>query len=96
MTDSNEERVKRELPGFEIMFKATGHRKEKKLQEYAASLEVPYKLSVVTGPSGSYKEHDLIAMQEKWLEEWRPGGRWEIWLGDAYAAGLTNDVQRQC
>jgi len=97
VTDSNEDRIRnKELPGFEVMFKAAGKVKEKKLQEYAASLKRPFKLSVATGPSGSYKEHDLLTMQDKWLEPWGEGRRWEIWMGDAYAAGLTNNVQRQC
>ena len=66
MTDSNEERIRtRELPGIEIMFKAQGKRKEAILQTYAKSLKPPFKLSVVTGPSGSYKEHDLLTMQDQ-------------------------------
>ena len=66
------------------------------MQKYADSLECPFKLSVVTGPSGSYKEEDLLAMQDKWLEDWGPGRRWEGWLGDAYAPGLSNNIQMQC
>ena len=78
------------------MFKAEGRIKEARLQTHLAGLELPYKASVVTGASGSYKETDLLEMQEKWLEDWGPGRQWEIWAGDAYAAGLTDNVQRQC
>jgi len=96
VTDSNKMRVENQLPGFEIMFKAEGRIKEARLQTHLAGLELPYKASVVTGASGSYKETDLLEMQEKWLEDWGPGRQWEIWAGDAYAAGLTDNVQRQC
>ena len=96
VTDSNEDRVRREVPGFEIMFKANGKKKQDELQAFADSLNPGHKLSVVTGPSGSYKEEDLIAMQNKWLEPWGPGRRWEGWLGDAYAPGLTENVPMQC
>ena len=66
VTDSDEDRIRNEqLPGFEVMFKAQGRKKEQDLQKYAADLGCPFKLSVVTGPSGSYKEEDLLAMQDK-------------------------------
>ena len=96
VTDSSKERIKRELPGFELMFKADGKQKEAKLQAYVASLNLPFKVSVVTGPSGSYREHDIIEFLEKWLEEWGPDRRWEFFLLDAYAPGLTDNVQRLC
>ena len=35
-------------------------------------------------------------MQDKWLEPWGENRRWEGWLGDAYAPGLTNNIQSQC
>ena len=93
VTDSSKERIKRELPGFELMFKADGKQKEAKLQAYVASLNLPFKVSVVTGPSGSYREHDIIEFLEKWLEEWGPNRRWEFFLLDAYVPGLTDNVQ---
>ena len=98
VTDSNEHRIMEgKLPGFEIMFKADGRRLERDLQRYAEGLRCPFRLSVVTGPSGSYKEEDLLAMQDLWLEPWVEGKRkWEGWLGDAYAPGLTNNIQMQC
>ena len=66
MTDSNEDRMKnKELPGIEIMFKAQGTQKEQTLEEYADSLNLRFKFSVVTEPSGSYKEEDLFDMQDK-------------------------------
>ena len=76
--------------------KADGQRKAEQLQKYADGLGVGFKLSVVAGPSGSYKEEDLFAMQDQWLEEWVPGRQWEAWVGDAYAPGLTNSIQMQC
>ena len=33
---------------------------------------------------------------EKWLLPWGPGRRWELFLLDAYAPGLTDNVQRLC
>jgi len=38
VTASKERRVKKRLPGFEIMFKADGNVKETRLQTHAASL----------------------------------------------------------
>ena len=56
-TDSGEERINSgQLPGFEVMFKATGNIKAKRLQEHADRLGAKFKISVVTGPSGSYRE----------------------------------------
>ena len=97
VTDSCAERVRDELPGFEAMFKFE-HRgkKQAELQDYVDSLNLPFKVSVVTGPSGSYKEEDIIAFLEKWLLPWGPGRKWEIMLMDAYAPGLTDNVQRCC
>ena len=97
VTDSNEHRIRRgELPGFEVMFKAEGRRKEAQLQQHAAALGCPFKLSVVTGQSGSYKEEDLLAMQDQWLKPWGPNRRWEGWLGDAYSPMLTGNITQQC
>ena len=67
VVDSCEERVMRQLPGFELMFKADGEIKQKDLQLHAASRNDNFKVSVVTSPSGSYKEHDLAAFLGKWL-----------------------------
>ena len=75
---------------------STPERKPKKLQAYADSLITPFKFSVVAGPSGSYREQDLLTMQDKWLKPWGPGRQWELWGGDAYAPGLTDNIQRQC
>ena len=96
VTDSCEERVRKELPGFELMFRFDGSKKQAELQAYVDSLKLPFKVSVVTGPSGSYKEEDIIAFLELWLEPWGPGREWEIMLMDAYAPGLTDNVQRLC
>ena len=76
-----------------MMFKAEGHTVEKKLQAYVLSLGLPFKVTVVTGPSGSYREEHIIAFFDKHLEPWYPGKRWEIMLLDAYAPGLTDNVQ---
>ena len=64
------------------------------MQEYVASKKLPFKVSVVTGPSGSYRENDILNFLEKHLLPWGPGRRWEILLLDAYAPGLTDNVQR--
>jgi len=76
MTDSSRERIARELPGFELMFKAEGKVKEARLQAYVVSKGLPFKVSVVTGPSGSYREHDILNFLEKWLLPWGAGREW--------------------
>ena len=76
------------------MFKFDGSKKQAELQAYVDSLNLPFKVSVVTGPSGSYKEEDMIAFLELWLEPWGPGREWDFFLLDAYAPGLTDNVQR--
>ena len=97
VTDSNEHRIKHEqLPGFEVMFKADGRKKQEDLQKYAGALKCTFRLSVVTGPSGSYKEEDLILMQNKFLEDWGPDRQWEGWLGDAYEPGKSKNIVMQC
>ena len=96
VTDSSAERISEELPGFELMFKAEGKVKEGKLQAYVASKGLPFKVSVVTGPSGSYREHDILNFLDKWLLPWGPGREWEFLALDAYAPGLTDNVQRLC
>ena len=60
VTDSCRERVMREVPGCELMFKADGKQLEGKLKAYVESRHLPFKFSVVTGPSGSYREHDIL------------------------------------
>ena len=51
---------------------------------------------MVTGPSGSYKEHDILNFLECHLGKWGPGSKWELFFLDAYAPGLTDNVQRAC
>ena len=53
VTDSSPERISKELPGFELMFRAEGKVKEGRLSAYVLSKGLPFKVSVVTGPSGS-------------------------------------------
>ena len=70
-TDSSEERIREEeFPGFEFMFKCEGKAKRLKLQEFLATKDLPFKVSVVTGPSGSYREHDVLNFLGKWLNLW--------------------------
>ena len=78
------------------MFRFEGKDKQAELQAYVASKNLPFKVSVVTGPSGSYKEEDILAFLEIWLEAWGPGREWGIMLMDAYAPGLTHTLQRLC
>ena len=96
VTDSSPERISNELPGFELMFKVEGKVKEARLKAYVASKGTPFKVSVVTGPSGSYREHDIFICLEEWMLPWGPGREWEFFLLDAYAPGLTDNVQRLC
>ena len=61
------------------------------MQEHVDIMNVPFKVSVVTGPSGSYKEEDILNFLDKWCEPWEDGKRqWELILLDAYAPGLTD------
>ena len=77
-----------------MMFKAEGKNVEQKLQRYVASKQLPFKVTVVTGPSGSYREHDIINFYEAHEAPWGPGSRWELNFLDAYGPGLTNNVFR--
>ena len=96
ITKSDEEAVRRRLPGFETMWRADGKQVELRLQEYVFAKGLPFTVTVVTGSSGSYKEEDIIVFLEKHLLPWGPGRRWELFLLDAYAPGLTDNVQRLC
>ena len=51
---------------------------------------------MVTGPSGSYREHDILNFLERHLGEWGPGSKWELFFADAYGPELTDNVQRAC
>jgi hypothetical protein len=60
VTDSDEERIRRgNLPGYEAMFKAEGDIVAKRLQDFVDHCGTTFKVSVVTGPSGSYREQDI-------------------------------------
>ena len=96
ITDSSKERVRKTLPVFELMFKFEGNDKASELRAYVARKNLPFKVSVVTGPSGSYKEHDILNFLDVFLTPWGPGRQWEIILLDVYAPGLTDNVQRRC
>lgn len=96
ITDSSLERIQQRLPGFEIMFKADGKQLEARLKAYVVQKGVPFRCTVVTGPSGSYKEGDILNFLEEHLDAWGPNRRWEFVFLDAYAPGLTDNVQRLC
>ena len=97
VTDSSPERIRRQLPGFELMFRAQGKEVEAKLRQHLfGKALLPFRVTVVTGPSGSYKEEDILNFLEEHLEQWGPDRRWEFMFLDAYAPGLTNNVQRLC
>ena len=51
-----------------------------------ASKGLPFKVSVVTGPSGSYREQDILNCKEVHEEPWGPESRWELSMYDAYGA----------
>ena len=74
VTFSSEERVKQRLPGFEVMFTAEGHIVEEKLQAFAFAKGLPFNVTVVTGPCGSYREEHLLNFLEKHLEPWGRAG----------------------
>ena len=44
----------------------------KRLQESVGILGAKFKVSVVTGPSGSYRENDISEFLKKWCEPWGP------------------------
>jgi len=96
ITDSSEDRVRHKLPGFELMFRAEGQNLQAKLEEYVFGKGLSFRVTVVTGPSGSYKEKDILIFLDRHLDKWRAGRRWEIFFLDAYAPGLTDNVQRFC
>ena len=56
-------------PGFEMMFTAEGHKLEQKLQSYVYAKGLPFKVTVVTGPKGSYREEQLLNFLENHLEQ---------------------------
>ena len=78
------------------MFTAEGHKVEEKLQAFVFAKGLPFNVTVVTGPCGSYREEHLLNFLEKHLEPWGPGRQWELIFLDAYAPGLTDNVQRCC
>ena len=78
VTDSSRERIPQALPGFELMFKAEGKVKEAQLQSHVISKGLPFKASVVTGPSGSDREHGILDFIEKCLVPWGPGREWDF------------------
>ena len=96
ITMSNAAMVMARPPGFEMMFTAEGHKLEQKLQSYVYAKGLPFKVTVVTGPKGSYREEHLLNFLENHLEPWGPYRRWELVFLDAYAPGLTNNIQRLC
>ena len=94
-TDSNKERVAAQVPGFECMFKHAGEIAQGRLQAHVLEKQPPMKVTVVTGPSGSYREFDIIEFMEKNLVSWGPYRRWQIFMLDAYGPGLTRNVQNK-
>ena len=61
----------------------------RKLQAYVVSKGLPFKVSVVTGPSGSYREHDILNFLEKWLLPWGAGREW-----NALSVFMHNETRR--
>ena len=96
VTFSSEERIRRRLPGFELMFQAEGRVLEEHLQMYVFNTWLPFNVTVVTGPKGSYREEHILNFLETHLARWGPGRRWELIFLDAYAPGLTDNAQRCC
>jgi len=61
ITWSDPAKIEQRLPGFEMMFKADGRKVESGLRAYVLNLGLPFKVTVVTGPSGSYREDHIIS-----------------------------------
>ena len=80
------------MPGFEIMFTAQGHQVEADLQLYVLAKGLPFRVTVVTGPKGSYREEHILNFFERHLDLWSRGRKWEVVMLDAYAPGLTDNV----
>ena len=56
------------MPGLEIMLKAEGKQVEAKLQAHVSNNRIlGMRVTVVTGPSGSYREHGILNFLEKHL-----------------------------
>ena len=81
------------LPHLEVMFKAEGSRLRPQLQQHIPRW-APW-LSVVTSPSGSYQEQDLLDYIERvYPLPLQPRQRWRILLLDAYAPHQTERVRK--
>ena len=65
------------------MFKAKGDIKRKRLRDHVDVCGAEFKVSVVTGPSGSYREEDILDFLNKWCEPWSDTRKWEFILLDA-------------
>ena len=74
VTVSSEEVIHKQLPGFEMMFQAQGHELEGKLQLFVFAKGLPFRVTVVTGPKGSYREEHLLNFLETHLEKWGLAG----------------------
>ena len=75
------------------MFKANGNIKAKRFQEHVETLGAKFIISVVTGPSGSYREEDILKFLTEWCEPWSDERKRELILLDAYAPGLTMQLE---
>ena len=78
------------------MFQADGHVLGEQLQAYVFSRGLPFQVTVVTGPKGSYREEHILNFLETHVGDSVPGRKWELVFLDAYAPGLTDNVQRCC
>ena len=79
--------------GSSCRFSCARSKKQAELQAHVDHKNLSFKVSVVTGPSGSYKEEDMIAFLEKWLEPWGPGRMPHALLmmcSDCVGVGVTN------
>ena len=81
------------LPPLEVMFKADAERLRVQLQQHIPTW-APW-LTVVTSPSGSYQECDLLDYLEQVFPlPVHPRQRWRILLLDAYKPHMTDRVRR--
>ena len=84
-------------PVCECMFKAERDGPvDQRLQAFLRSRGFPSWFTVTVGPSGSYRESDIIIFLQRHLELWQEGRDWRIYLCDDYVAHKTENVWNLC
>ncbi len=83
------------IPPLEIMFRVAGSGAvlNPRMRSYIPAWAAPW-LTVVTSPTGSYKESDVLTYLETVLPAKTPDRPWMLLLLDSYAAQTTDAVRR--